>query len=457
MHDRSRLVNRLRSGLGAQGVKQAVNVFVRLAEVPLLLSFWGTARYGEWLMVAAIPAYLAMADGGFTGAAQREMTIRKGGDDQKGALAVFQSTWVLLLILSVGMMGLAAVITNTTPLASWLHFTSISNSELSAIVLLLTGQVVLGFQCGLIYGGYSCEGEYGRGTFIVAAMYLLDFLGMGAAIVMGAGPVGAAAGLAVGRAMGLVVFLIDLPRVAPWLRFGWSHASSARVMSLVRPSMASMAFPLGRALNIQGMRLVVGLVLGPSAVAVFSSIRTLCRSALKPVLIVAELVEPEMALAFGSGRLADMRDMLKRSSQVTLWMAVPACAVLWFIGAPLLNIWTTGRIELDVQLYALLLLASVAHSIWFSALMVSYATNRHGRAAVVFLAANLGLLVATAVLVDHIGIAGAGLAIALFEVVMVAWILPEAFMLSGERFVGWASLVARPPLFLVKSVMAKRT
>jgi hypothetical protein len=69
------VIQRLRKGLGAQRFGQAVNLFIRLAEVPLFLAFWGAERYGEWLMVAAIPAYLAMADGGFTGTTQREMIM----------------------------------------------------------------------------------------------------------------------------------------------------------------------------------------------------------------------------------------------------------------------------------------------------------------------------------------------------------------------------------------------
>lgn len=449
------IIRRLRGGVGAQGIKQAVNLFVRLAEVPLLLAFWGPAHYGEWLMVAAIPAYLAMADGGFTGATQREMTIRMGAGDREGALAAFQSTWVLLLVVSVALIALAWA-TTLLPFAEWLGLTSMPGKAFSAVVLLLTAHIVLGFQCGLIYGGYSCEGRYARGTILTAVLYLFDFAGLAVAVLLGGGPVGAAAGFLVGRIIGLVIFLVDLPRVAPWVRFGWANASKAQVMRLLRPSLASMAFPLGQALNVQGMRLVVGLVLGPTAVAVFSSIRTLCRSAMKPVLVIAQLVEPEMALAYGSGRVGDMRDLLKRSSQVTLWVALPICAVLWFIGAPLLKIWTGGRIGLDEPLYTLLLFASVAHSTWFTALMVSYATNRHGRAAVVFAAANMGLLLATIWLLSHMGLAGAGLAVLVFEVVMAAWVLPEALRLSGQKFQGWAGMIAKPPFFLVKRILLKK-
>ena len=82
---------RLLKGIGAQGFSQAVQIFIRLAEVPLLLSFWGTQLYGEWLMLSAIPVYLTISDGGFAEAACREMTIRGGAGDKTGVQSFFRA------------------------------------------------------------------------------------------------------------------------------------------------------------------------------------------------------------------------------------------------------------------------------------------------------------------------------------------------------------------------------
>ena len=89
---------RLLKGIGAQSFSQAVQIFIRLAEVPLLLSFWGTQLYGEWLMLSAIPVYLTISDGGFAGAACREMTMRSGeGKQEPNSGGISKTTWVLLI------------------------------------------------------------------------------------------------------------------------------------------------------------------------------------------------------------------------------------------------------------------------------------------------------------------------------------------------------------------------
>ena len=450
--DSKSIILRLRSGLGAHGFSQAVNLFIRLAEVPLFLTFWGAQHYGEWLMVAAIPSYLAMADGGFTGCTQREMTMRMGAGDRQGAKAAFQSTWILLLILSIAIMGLATVAAVLLPLDEWFKLKSMPGDTLPTVILLLTTHILVGFQCGLIYGGYSCVGRYARGTLLTAVMYLFDFLGLALAIFLGGGPVEAATGFLIGRLAGLVIFLIDLPKVAPWLRFGWTHASRTQVSRLLRPSLASMAFPLGEALNTQGMRLVVGLVLGPVAVASFSSIRTLCRSAMKPIAVIAHLIEPEMALAFGASNNGLVRKLFTRASQITIWAALPACIILWFIGEPLLDLWTRSQITMDVPLFGFLLLASATNSLWFTALMVPYATNRHGRVALIFLGANGCMLLIATILMPFSNLSGSGVAVLAAELAMAACVLPMAFQLSKETAHEWFMQVIKPPVTIITSL-----
>lgn len=451
------VIQRLRHGLGAQGFSQAVNLFIRLAEVPLFLAFWGAERYGEWLMVAAIPAYLAMADGGFTGTTQREMTMRMGAGDRQGALAAFQSTWVLLLIVSAVVMAAAALAAVSLPLDQWLNLKSMPGGTLTVVILLLTAHIIVGFQCGLIYGGYSCEGRYARGTILATLMYLLDFAGLALAVMLGGGPVMAATGFLAGRLIALLIFLIDLPKIAPWLHFGWRNASRQQVAGLFRPSLASTAFPLGAALNIQGMRLAVGLMLGPVAVAVFSSIRTLCRSAMQPIVIIARLIEPEMALAYGAGNHDLLRKLFTRSCQITLWAALPACVALWFSGGLLLTLWTKSAITMDAPLFALFLLASAANSLWFTALMVPYATNRHERMALLSLAANGGLVLLAIIVMPTFGLAGAGAAVLLAELAMAAWVLPTAFHLSGEIPRNWVMMVVMPPVTVLAALRSKAT
>jgi O-antigen/teichoic acid export membrane protein len=451
--DNRALIFRLIHGLGAQGYSQAVQIFIRLAEVPLLLGFWGTRLYGEWLMLAAIPACLAICDGGFGGAASREMSMRSGAGDRPGTLALFQSTWIFLLLVSLGFGLFAFVAVQVAPIPEWLGLEVMDLATVKLVTLILVAHVLVGFQAGIVYGGFYCEGRYAMGMALNATMQWMEFGGLVLAVALGGGPVEAAIGYLGGRIGGLFLMRLGLYRATPWLRFGWSVATFLEVRRISSPAIASLAFPLGNALNIQGMRLLIGLLFGPTAVVVFSTLRTLTRLAMQPCLVINRLIEPEMASAYGGNRHDVFRRLFKQSCQVALWVSVASCIALVVSGESLLGIWTNGKVPMDWPLYTLLLLGAVANAIWYTALMAAYATNRHVRVALVYSAVyGGGAFILAYIFAKFSGLAGVGLALLLSEIAMAPYVLLETLRLTGESWASWSSQVAKPPLFLFRRI-----
>lgn len=319
---------RLLKGIGAQGFSQAVQILIRLAEVPLLLTFWGTQLYGEWLMLSAIPIYLSIADGGFAGAACREMTMRSGSGDRKGTLSVFQTSWLLLIVISLATGFLAFCFIKTVPLKDFLGFSVLKDHEIKYTLFLLVAYVMVGFQGGLLNGGFWIMGCYSSSMYFVAIMQVFEFVGLAAAVTLGGGPVQAAFGYLTGRFLGTALMWFGQLRVSPWLRHGVSYASIGELQRLTAPALASLAFPLGNALNIQGIRIAVGLVLGPSAVALFTPLRTLSRLVMQPANIINQLIQPELAIAYGAGNSFIFQRLFVKSCQLTLWGCLSACLLV---------------------------------------------------------------------------------------------------------------------------------
>ena len=252
------LKSRLSKGLAAQGFARAVQIILRLGEVPLLLHFWGMQLYGEWLILSTIPAYLAMSDMGFTGTACRDMGIKVGANDRRGALATFQSSWLLILGLSFIVIGVVALGVSLVPLGHWFHLHLINQTSLSILVVILSARILTSLQNGLLYGGYYSEGQYGLGTFILACISLIEFGMLALAVSLGGGPVQAALGLLSGSAIGIVLMRWKLKRIAPWMCYGFAYSSWREITRLLKPALASSAFPLGNVLNIQSMLLIIG-------------------------------------------------------------------------------------------------------------------------------------------------------------------------------------------------------
>ena len=433
---------RILHGLGSQGYVRAVQILIRLAEVPLLLHFWGVQIYGEWLMLAAIPAYLAIGDGGFAGAASRDMSMRSGAGDRAGALAVFQSTAWLLCLVSLAVFATAFAVARFAPLSDWLGFEQITAGTLSFVLLVLVSHVLVGFQGGLINGGFWCSGRYPLGMALAATTQLIEFAAMVAAVALGGGPVQAALAYLAGRVFGTVLTRLALRWATPWLRYGLANASLAEIRRLAAPAFASLAFPLGNALNIQGMRLVVGIVLGPPAVAIFAPLRTLTRIALQPAEVVKALATPELARAFGQGDERSFRAIFKNAWWTSIGCTVGTSILLLVGGRTIIQLWGAGELAIDWPLYLALLVASCLGAVWSAGVAAFTATNRHTKIAIPFLAVQALTVASGATIgVPLAGLLGAGVVLAASDLILTVYV-SVALRRSGLDLAGKSAFLA---------------
>lgn len=425
---------RILHGLGANAFGQLVTVIVQLAGVPILLHAWGVQLYGEWLILFAIPAYLSMTDLGFTQSAANDMTARVARGDRAGALAVFQSLGVL--VYAVAMLGLllTAAVVPWLPLADWLNFQAMDARTAQWVLWLLVVQVLVTLPDGVTHAGFRAGGEYALHFGLHGIVRLLQFGGVWIAALAGAGPL-AAAGVFMGvRALATAVFALLVVRRHPWLRYGRAAASVAELRRLLRPALANMAIPLAQALNIQGMVVAVGAVLGPLAVVVFSTLRTLTRLAMQMVMIVANATEPELASAHGAGNRQLLRELFVHALRGGLWLALLTAAGLALFGGHVLELWTHGRVAMDGALFGWLLASAVASVLWLGGLTVLKAANRHLRAAVVYVfasAAAVGLAVALLYWTGELALAG--VALLAMDAIMALYTISAATHLLAEQ------------------------
>jgi O-antigen/teichoic acid export membrane protein len=442
--------SRLARGFGAKSISYALQIFVRLIEVPLFLSFWGAELYGEWLIVAAIPIYFAMADGGFGSAACREMSIRGGAGDQKGVLSVFQSTWALLLVVSVLLALLVLLLVNQVDFSGWINFSAIGSDELPTVVYLFVAHVLLVFQETLLIGGFWSIGRYPLYMLLTSITQLLEFGGLVAALLTGGGVVQAAMGYVGGRLIGLVLVRGALKKTCPWICYGFGAVSLQELKKIFVPAVASLMLPFGNALNIQGVRIVIGIVVGPAAVALFATLRTLSRFASQPCMLVTQMVEPELALTFGSRDREQFERLFMNSCSGAFWSAISVGVVLLLTSDWLYPLWTNYKMEIHWPLYSLLLAAVAINALWHPALMALYATNRHSRVSfaygMIYGVAAFGL---SYLCVGAFGVIGAGIILLLSEFAMAVYVLNVAVPLCVRRAKDWFRVMLRPPFSLI--------
>jgi O-antigen/teichoic acid export membrane protein len=420
-------------GAGATSLGPFITLVTQLVSVPVFLHIWGPEKFGEWLMIYAIPAYLAMSDMGFGTVAGNDMTMRVARGDIPGALVTFQSTWRLVTCISLALAALLLPIIWFVPLGHVLHLSAIQLPEARLALLILAIDSLACLQTSLPVSAFKAAGLNHVGAFGISIIRVVEGICVLSGVVAGRGPVFIAATLLTVRAVGNLSLAITASARIPWLHFGFRHATWSSVRQLLRPAAAFMAFPASNAIGLQGALLAIGVVLGPVYVAMFAPLRTVSRAALQGTEIFKLSFWPELSAAYGAGNLGLARKLHRLASQLALLVGTAIVLVLFITGPKLLRLWTHGKIHIDVPTFYLLLAGVTLTSLWNTSSVVPIAANRHTRIAIEQLASVVASLLCAIVLMHFIGLAGCGLGLLIGEIYMVLAVIPASNRLLGDQ------------------------
>src|SRR6202171_4850106 len=165
---------RLIRGFGATALGPVVTAIIQLGTVPLLLHAWGAAKYGDWLLLSAVPSYLGLSDMGFGTASGSDMTMRVAAGDRDGALRTFQSSWALLTSVSIVMLLLASATVWWIPWQRWLRLSSVSSLQAATIMIILGAYVIVGQQNNVAESGYRCDGNFATGIIWLVILRFIE-------------------------------------------------------------------------------------------------------------------------------------------------------------------------------------------------------------------------------------------------------------------------------------------
>lgn len=454
MDDRTK--RRLFVGFATTLVSKAASTVIQLVQVPVLLHFWGETTFGVWLILTGIPMYLSFSNVGFGSVAGNEMTMLMARKEQDVALGVFQSCWWWISLV-MGVTGAAmSVALWLLPMGRLLNIRTISEGDVSWALFWLGLSVLFGQLEQLLQSAYRCIARYSYGNFLKSGLSLAAFGAQLVPVMLGYGPRTTAMVFALANITVTLILCVMVKRDIPWISYGWGHASIKEIKRLTRPSLAFMGFPLGNALNIQGSQLAVNYALGPSAVAVFGTARTVSRLALQAVEMVKNTVWPELSIAFGAGNMDVVRTLHRRACQIALFMSLSVIAIVALFGPTFLHKWTLGKVPSSPGLVGLLLVVVVFYSLWSTSSTLVAAINLHERLATMYSIATGITVVVTYFAARRYGLFGAAGSLLLSELIMDVYVLPASLKIAHDTWGGFLGAMLHYPHSLRPKALAKR-
>lgn len=417
------LRGRLMRGLGATALSPVVATIIQLGSVPVLLHAWGAARYGDWLLLSAIPVYLTLSDLGFGDASGSDMAMRVAANDKAGALRTFQSSWALVTSVSLTMLLLASAAVWWIPWQPWLRLSSVSSPQAATILLVLASWVVIAQQNGVAESGYRCDGNFATGTFWMALQRLAEVLIATSVALLGRSLLATAFTYLVVRCLGTIGYALLLRHKSPWIHYGLRHARWNTIKQLAVPAFGFIAFPVGQVLSFQGFTIVVGALLGPLAVVSFSTLRTLSRLNFQLIAVLKHALWPELSMAFGAGDISLARRLHRYACQASLGLSICGGMFLWIFGPLIYHVWIRQNIPFDAACFHVLLLAVVTNSLWDTSAAIPMSINGHCSIAVTYAGAALVSLGLAWGLIPRFGMVGAAAALLTTDAWMTGLVL----------------------------------
>lgn len=434
-------------GFGATALGPLITAAIQLGPVPFLVHSWGAAKYGDWLVLSAIPSYLSLCDLGFGDASGSDMTVRVAAGDREGALRTFQSSWALLLGLSLMVFLVTASLVWWFPWQSWLHLSSLSSSEAATILFVFASYIIATQQNGVLESGFRCDGNFATGTFFIMVLRFVEAgSALGVGILTGKLLYVALTYLLI-RIAATIAYGLLLRKKSPWIKVGLQHADKQRIKELLAPAMGFVALPLGYAISLQGFTILIGTLLGPVAVTMFSTLRTLTRFNFQILNVIGWTIWPELSSAFGAKNIPLARRLHRHAYQAGLAISVLSGAFLWLIGPTLYRLWIRHAVAFDASSFHILILVTFANSLWYTSSVVPMSTNAHHRLAFSLVAFSTLSVLMARLLIPALGLPGAAWSLLLIDLLMIWLVLRTSLRQLEDTFTQFVSGVFSIPRF----------
>lgn len=433
---------RIAHALAANTVGQAITVLSQVLLTPAYFSHWGTALYGEWLLISSIPAYLAMADLGVGTAAGNDMAMQAGAGQWARALATYKGALRVASLASLAAMMLGLGMSWLATQGIWPQTTQISQEVAAWLMMALAMMVSLGFFGTVVSAGFRAIGANATGIMWSNAARLVEALVTSAMLIAGKGPLALCLSLLLVKCVMLLVQLVAFRRMAPQLFEQAASADKQLLRRLLRPSLAFMAMPLGNALSLQGPLMLLGSLSGPESVAIFSAMRTLARVPIQLANALNASVWPEISRAWGLQQLQKIRTIHRKTWALTTAFALSAVLGQVLLGAWLCQLWL-GPGHHSAPILNSLALAAALSAIWNVSSVLLVAVNAHVKFSVVYIGVNALALVVSVPAYQALGMPGLLLGQLLPEALMLLWVWPVAMRLSHDHARAFFSNMAR--------------
>ena len=411
---------------------QIITIASRILLVPLFLLAWGADIYGEWLLLSSMVAYLSLTEMGSQLYIVNRMTQAYAQRDNDQFCKILHTGLALFLIIPVAVFIIfVAVIVFFNP-AQLLHIHQTAPGTVVLVLVILAFQMVVSLPQSVLLRVYFAVEMLPRGVMLINLMQLMSliFLAGGLWQRWGMAPIAVIQLIPYMLTAGIALY--DLNRKLPQFKIlSLQEADFAFGVSFIKPSLHFFLFQLSQAFSIQGTLQIVGLVLGPIQVVLFSTMRTIVNLIRSCLDQLSHAAWPEMTRLDAQQDVDKFLVLFRVILRSALVASIIFITIFHFFGGFIYHFWLRKTVPFEQPVMDLFLIYMGQFIFWLTCSHPLLATNRHHTLSKMLFASSILTLALAYLGGQRLGLPGIVLGMIIGDLILPFWFVP--YLLKGYQ------------------------
>lgn len=410
---------------GTQSLAILLRVAQQIALVPVLIRYWGTDLYQDWLILFSASGFLSILDLGMQVYFGNALLIAWSHRDvgaYRRHLGIAMCLYSIVLTLG------ALVLLTSTAFVSWPTLLGASAMTAAAAIRtagLLSLATLLIIPFGVVMAVYRAHGNYSRGGFIVITAEALRGFGIILVALLGGAPAAAACVYLSVAIVFWIGVLLDQKRCYGEFSLSLALPSRQEAREALVKSAMYLVPTITTPVVMNGPILLLGALSSvPGAVVAYTVSRTFVGFARQVVVQFCQPVGAELTRQEAVGQSDRLRRLLMGIGRIMTGMAGVLGGFTLVAGATFIRIWTHGEVLFDPWIIgafvATILLIAPAQP----PLMMFHYNNRPGLVVFSHAAFATATVILCLLLIGRFAAFGATLGTGLAECAAVGFFVP---------------------------------
>jgi O-antigen/teichoic acid export membrane protein len=377
---------------------------VGLLVLPFNVAHLGKAAYGLWVLTTSITAYFSVLDLGYSGALVKFVAQYRARHDIRGLNEILSTTFYLFTVF--GALTYVVAIVLAVFLDRVLHIPP-DQLHVGRVVLLVTSVNVAAGTAFTVFGAvingfqrYDINNITGTVSSVLVAIVNVAVLSLGYGLVE------LVVATTIVRVLTYWVYRANAYRVFPALDLSPRHVRRSRLREVTSFSVFMLLIDWANKLNYSIDAIVIGILLGTTAVAVWSVGQRLAETTQRLTNQLNDILFPNIVDHSESSRTDRLQAILLIGTRLSLATVVPLGVALMLMAGPLIRAWVGPDFDgsvIVVQLLALTVMIRVGNA---TAQTLLKGADQHRLVAYTNVVTALVNVVLSVVLARKMGLAG---------------------------------------------------